>query len=122
MKPLLLFILLLVVAPAQAEERSVSISIIRQERPIRQPVSPLDTIASDEGLAGARLAIADNMTTGRLTGTQFRLVEKSMGSGADPAALVADLAQQDIRFAVVLADAPALHLSQEPQAKAACWF
>lgn len=110
MKPLLLFFLLLVVAPAQAEERSVSISIIRQERPIRQPVSPLDTIASDEGLAGARLAIADNMTTGRLTGTQFRLVEKSMGSGADPAALVADLAQQDIRFAVVLADAPALTL------------
>ena len=37
MKPLLLFFLLLVVAPAQAEERSVSISIIRQERPIRQP-------------------------------------------------------------------------------------
>ena len=41
-------------------------------------------MASDEGLAGARLAIADNMTTGRLTGTQFRLVEKSMDRAPTP--------------------------------------
>ena len=32
----------------------------------------------DEGFAGARLALADNQTTGRLTKQGFKLVEESV--------------------------------------------
>ena len=39
------------------------------------PISLLERPAEDDGLAGARLAIDDNNTTGQFTKQKFELVE-----------------------------------------------
>jgi len=46
---------------------------LAQTRP--QPATLLDPIPTDEGLQGARLALADNQTTGAFTGQRFTLQE-----------------------------------------------
>jgi ABC transporter substrate binding protein (PQQ-dependent alcohol dehydrogenase system) len=66
------------------------------------PVSPLDEIATDKGLAGARLGLADDQTTGKFTGQQFRMIERIMPAGGDAAEAVRDLARQNAR--VIVAD------------------
>ena len=48
------------------------------------PQSFLDQPADDEGLQGARLAVADNNTTGQFTGQNFNLVAVALST--DPAA------------------------------------
>jgi len=69
------------------------------ERP-EAPVSPLDVSASDEGLQGARLAIADNATTGRFTGQDFRLIEEMPSHAERVARAVRRLEQAGAHFIV----------------------
>lgn len=65
--------------------------------PDRQPtISLLDKPAPDAGLAGARLAIADNNTTGQFIGQQFELVDAYSLDG---------IAEQGV--VLILTDAPA---------------
>lgn len=60
-------------AAPPAEARTIGILLVReiQDRPL--PLSLLDIPPPDEGVAGARLAIADNTNTGRFLGQEFRL-------------------------------------------------
>lgn len=105
MRHLLLCLLLCLALPALASEETLNIAIVKQERPTVQRTSPLDDIVIDEGLAGARLGLSDIMTTGRFTGQRFKLTERTFSQDADPAALVATLAEDGIRFIVSVADA-----------------
>ena len=98
---------LLIAGPALAEDE-VTIAVVSAMREPIQPVSPLDRPAADAGLAGARLGIADNATTGRFTGQRFTLVERILPTDGDPAELVRSLAGEGIRFVVADLDAPAL--------------
>lgn len=65
------------------------------------PVSPLDEAATDLGLQGARLGIADDNATGRFLKIQFALEERIAPKGGDPAQGLRDLAQSGTRFAIL---------------------
>ncbi|HEX8662899.1 MAG TPA: ABC transporter substrate-binding protein [Beijerinckiaceae bacterium] len=104
-------------ALAQSQPATVRIGYVGQHRPPAQPASPLDEVAADEGVAGARLGVADNNTTGRFIGLGFELVERRVGPVETPAGIdagavgragvdaVAALASDGVRFVVADLDA-----------------
>ncbi|WP_243369204.1 ABC transporter substrate-binding protein [Microvirga solisilvae] len=108
MKLLLAFIALFLASPVLGQEKTIAIGVVTQTRDPVQPVSPLDQEIRDEGLAGARLGIADNATTGRFTKQRFTLVEQTLAKDAKPADAIRDLAKEGIRFVVTDLDAPLL--------------
>ncbi len=73
----------------------------------KPPISLLDYPPADNGLAGARLALADNNGTGRFLNQRFEIEEIRLRVGdedADPAAAVMRLADHGISF--ILLDLP----------------
>jgi ABC transporter substrate binding protein (PQQ-dependent alcohol dehydrogenase system) len=90
-----------VALPVAADQR-VRVLYLHQERAPVAPVSPLDKPAADEGLAGARLAIADTATTSRFGGPSLAMVERPVDQKADQAALASLLSSEDAGF--VLSD------------------
>lgn len=60
-------------AATQQPPLVISILYVRQDREKNLPLSLLDLPPPDQGIAGARLAIADNNTTGRFLNQQFKL-------------------------------------------------
>ncbi|MBX9684901.1 MAG: ABC transporter substrate-binding protein [Hyphomicrobium sp.] len=52
---------------------AISILYLKQLRDENPPLSLLDLAPDDEGIAGARLAVADNNTTGTFLGQSFKL-------------------------------------------------
>ncbi|MBL8659799.1 MAG: ABC transporter substrate-binding protein [Rhodospirillales bacterium] len=63
-------------------------------------LSTLEVPPEDEGLQGARLAIADNNTTGRFTGQTFALVERVLPVDGDVAAASSSLADDGVGYVV----------------------
>nr|WP_294555275.1 ABC transporter substrate-binding protein [uncultured Rhodopila sp.] len=73
---------------------------------IRRPViSLLDQPGPDAGLAGARLAMEDNNTTGSALGQSFELVDVPVRKGANLQAALDGLAGQDVRLVMTDLDA-----------------
>ncbi len=73
---------------------------------VRTPtISLLEKPAANDGLAGAKLAMADNNTTGRFMGQSFELVDTPVGADDDPVAALAQLAGQGVLL--VMTDLPA---------------
>jgi ABC transporter substrate binding protein (PQQ-dependent alcohol dehydrogenase system) len=96
-------------APGWAADRKmVVIGFVGLERPLPLRVGPLDESPVDEGVAGARLGIADNRTTGKFIGQDFRLEERRLGSASEVSEAVHQLASIGIRFTIVDLPAPAL--------------
>ena len=64
-------------APADNGSNAGSIDLVYLALAVKRsyPETYLDQPPSDEGIQGARLALADNATTGRFTGETFRLEE-----------------------------------------------
>jgi ABC transporter substrate binding protein (PQQ-dependent alcohol dehydrogenase system) len=90
-----------------AEPQTIRIGYLRWIE--RHPtISILDQPASDAGLAGAKLAVEDNNTTGRFTGQAFDLTDRPVRADEDLAAALGELAKQNIRL--VLTDLPAAGL------------
>jgi ABC transporter substrate binding protein (PQQ-dependent alcohol dehydrogenase system) len=91
-------------APA-GEIRRVAIVLVRELRDLSPPISPLDVRPPDNGVAGARLAINDNNTTGRFLGQEFTLTVVQSSNAAE---LVADVKKQvDAGASFIIADASA---------------
>ncbi len=59
-------------------------------------------VIADDGIAGARLAIDDNNTTGKFLGQSFSLDEITVADTADPAAAVHGLTGRGRRFIISL--------------------
>lgn len=94
-------------APAVGADARLAIGYLGlAERPAT-PASPLDAPAEDEGLAGARLGIEDNATTGRFTGQSFTLEERRLPADADVADAIRELRAAGVRLVIadLLADA-----------------
>jgi ABC transporter substrate binding protein (PQQ-dependent alcohol dehydrogenase system) len=108
MRALLVLFSLFLAVPVMAEDTAIRIAIITQERDPILPVSPLDREIRDEGLAGARLGIADTATTGRFTKQRFVLVERVIPKDGNPADTIRVLEAEGIRFVVADLEAPAL--------------
>jgi ABC transporter substrate binding protein (PQQ-dependent alcohol dehydrogenase system) len=107
----------LVSSPALAG--SVVIGFLGQERDPVLPVSPLDQMEPNHGIEGARLAIADNATTGRFTGQTFSLKEVILPKDGDAGAALSRFAEQGIRLVVADLDAsPLVAAIGAPEAQA----
>lgn len=92
---------------ARADVASVKIGYIRLLS--KQPtISLLDKPPPDNGLAGARLGVDDDNTTGRFLNQQFTLVDSPLHGDADPVAALQAVAGQGIML--VLTDVPAPQL------------
>ncbi len=89
---------------ASAQTTEIKIGYLRQGGP-RTAISLLDIPAPDDGVAGARLAIDDDNTTGAFLNQRFALEETDLKDEDDPAAAVGAMAQRGI--SLVLADLPA---------------
>jgi len=95
-----------VAQPAAAPDAThavIPIVVARELRDDPLPLSLLDLPPKDLGIAGAKLAITDNNTTGRFMNQEFRLdpIEE-----ADPAKLIQDVVQKvDAGAHFVLVDA-----------------
>jgi ABC transporter substrate binding protein (PQQ-dependent alcohol dehydrogenase system) len=60
-------------APAKGATLTIPILYLKQQRDINPPLSLLDLAPADDGVAGAKLAIADNNTTGQFLNQSFKL-------------------------------------------------
>lgn len=104
------------VRTARADGGTVAVGYLRwAER--RPTISLLDKPAPDDGLAGARLAIDDDNTTGRFLNQRFTLTDAYLREDEDPVPAFQALAGQGI--ALVLTDVPAPQLLQVAAAAAA---
>jgi ABC transporter substrate binding protein (PQQ-dependent alcohol dehydrogenase system) len=95
-------------AGARAGGQMVEIGWLSQTQKRALPLTYLDQPPTDEGIAGARLGIADDNTTGRFTGQSFELVESVAPAGADVRAAFGELAGKGVKLVIADLDAPQL--------------
>jgi len=93
-----------VLRQARADPAVIRVGYLRWLQ-MRQTISLLDRPAPDDGLAGARLAMSDNDTTGRFMNQAFELVDTPVRADDASATALASLAEQGIKLA--LSDLPA---------------
>lgn len=87
-----------------ADVTEIRIGYLHGVRP-KTAISLLDVAAENDGIAGARLAIDDNNTTGTFVGQHFTLEGVNLKETDDPAA--AALALADRGISLVISDLPA---------------
>ena len=105
--------------PAAFSQDAATVRIAYLTQEVEQPpaLSNLDEPPSDEGLAGARLAIADNDSTGRFLKQRFDLDAVTVPIDGDPADALRDLAGKGHRIVVLdLPGAAAGQLARLPEA------
>ena len=95
----------LLAAPlAKAQPITIKIGYVgRAEK--KTTISLLDYPPDNDGVAGARLALEDNNTTGKFLNQRFLLEEARVKEGTDPTDIVLQLAGRGISF--VILDLPA---------------
>jgi ABC transporter substrate binding protein (PQQ-dependent alcohol dehydrogenase system) len=97
-------VLVLTVVLARAELLTIKIGYLgRAEK--KATISLVDFPPDNNGVAGARLALEDNNTTGKFLSQHFLLEEARIKDGADPTDAVVQFADRGISF--VIADLPA---------------
>jgi ABC transporter substrate binding protein (PQQ-dependent alcohol dehydrogenase system) len=89
---------------AYSDAATVRVGYIRWTEP-RPAISLLDKAPPDCGLAGAKLAMSDNGTTGRFMNQQFELSDAPIRADDDPVTVLTTLAGRG--FTLILADLPA---------------
>ena len=106
-----------------ADEQTLQIGWLSQPVKRTLPLSYLDHPPEDEGIAGARLGIADNNTTGHFTGQSFGLVERVVAGDGDVVTAFRDLAARGISLVVAdFAAAELLSIATLPEAAPATIF
>jgi ABC transporter substrate binding protein (PQQ-dependent alcohol dehydrogenase system) len=96
---------------------AITIGHIRSAAPERIAISLLERPADDNAVAGARLAIEDNNTTGQFTNQRFQLAEVAVTDTAQAVAALESFASENINF--VVTDLPAEMLLAVADAAAA---
>jgi len=94
--------------PAMAQELDIRIAVLTQEVEPPPTLANLDPPPPDEGLQGARLAIADSNTAGKFLKQRYRLDEVVVPQDGDTAAAMEKLAADGHRFVVTALRADAL--------------
>jgi ABC transporter substrate binding protein (PQQ-dependent alcohol dehydrogenase system) len=106
------------VAAAEDETPTLVVGFLTQAMRREPPQPYLDAPPVDEGLAGARLAVDDDNTTGRFTNQHFALEAATVPEGGDVAEDFRRLVAKGIRFVVADLPAPALlAVADLPQAR-----
>jgi len=94
----------LATATLAADTVEIGIGYLRRGA-IKPTLSLVEQPAEDDGVAGARLAIEDNNTTGKFLNQHFTLEEFRLKDGDDAAKVAVALADRNIGF--IIADLPA---------------
>jgi ABC transporter substrate binding protein (PQQ-dependent alcohol dehydrogenase system) len=89
---------------ARSDPATVQVGYLRWLEP-RPTISLLDKSPPDSGLAGARLAMSDNNTTGRFMNQQFELIDAPVRADSDPVSILSSLLDRGILL--LLSDLPA---------------
>jgi ABC transporter substrate binding protein (PQQ-dependent alcohol dehydrogenase system) len=89
-----------IAAAQNAEPAPVKIGLIKLAAPRTIPISLLDRPAADDGVAGARLAIDDNNTTGAFTKQRFELQDAAASDAQQATDALGKFAADGIRFVV----------------------
>src|SRR5262245_32300691 len=118
-------IAMLILAPdgrevVAAEGDPLHVPIVYLSESIEEPLplSLVEPVAPDKGLAGAKLAIGDNNTTGQFLKQNYELVEKAIPAGGDLKAAARELAGAGQKLIVSDLTAPRLaELADLPEMK-----
>jgi ABC transporter substrate binding protein (PQQ-dependent alcohol dehydrogenase system) len=87
-----------------ADPTEIGIGYLRRAN-VKPSLSLAEQAAADDGVAGARLAIDDNNTTGKFLNQHFTLEELRLKQGDDAANAAVSLADKNLSF--IIADLPA---------------
>lgn len=98
------------VAAAEGTALHVPIVYLGESIPEPPPLSLVEPIAKDKGVAGAQLAIEDNNTTGKFLHQDFELMQKILPAGGDLKAAATELAGAEHKL--IVADLTAARLDQ----------
>src|SRR5262249_57770233 len=88
---------------ASTDAAEINIGYLRRADP-KSTLSLIQTPANNDGIAGARLAIDDNNTTGRFLDQQFSLEDVPLSGGANAVAATIALAERGV--SLLVADLP----------------
>jgi ABC transporter substrate binding protein (PQQ-dependent alcohol dehydrogenase system) len=88
---------------ALAQPLEIKVGYLRRAEP-KIAISLLDIPPADDGVAGAKMAIEDNNTTGKFLSQRFTLEDIKLKESDDPAAAIQALADRGITL--VIADLP----------------
>jgi ABC transporter substrate binding protein (PQQ-dependent alcohol dehydrogenase system) len=78
----------------------IRIALITRQQP-QPPLYEFDPVPEDEGLAGGRLAVRDNNTTGQFTGHRYILEEEILEDGQDAVVAARSLVERGVGFLAV---------------------
>src|SRR5271166_6449714 len=92
------------VQPANADLLATRVGVLREVHS-RETVSILDIPAADDFVAGARMAMDDDNTTGRFLDQSFSIVDARLSPSEDPIAPLNEMLTDGVRFVIV--DLPA---------------
>src|SRR5258708_440472 len=95
-----ILVLLLLVAPLSARADDLAIAFVGRAGLVASPYGPLDPPIRDQGIAGAKLGIADSNMTGELVGQTFVLKDHVVSERNGITAIAAALAADQARFVV----------------------
>src|SRR5256884_3270347 len=98
---------------ASTDAAEINIGYLRRTDP-KSTLSLIQTPANNDGLAGARLAIDDNNTTGTFLNQRFSLEDLRLAGGADAVAATIALAERGV--SLVIADLSADELLKAAEA------
>jgi ABC transporter substrate binding protein (PQQ-dependent alcohol dehydrogenase system) len=98
------------VAAAEGAALHVPIVYLGEAIPEPPPLSLVEPIAKDKGIAGAQLAIEDNNTTGKFLHQDFELMQKIIPAGGDLKGAATELAGAEHKL--IVADLTAQRLDQ----------
>jgi ABC transporter substrate binding protein (PQQ-dependent alcohol dehydrogenase system) len=85
---------------AAADPLAVKVGVIREAHP-RDTVSILDIPPADDFVAGARMAMDDNNTTGRFLDQSFSVVDAKLTPGEDALAALKGMLEDGVRLFIV---------------------
>jgi len=88
------------IQPAYADPLAVKVGVIHQPHD-RDTISILDIPAADDFVAGARMGMDDNNTTGRFLDQSFSIVDAKVAPDEDPIAALKRMLDDGVRFFIV---------------------
>ena len=110
------------VQPAAADPLAVKVGVIHEAHS-RDTISILDIPAADDFVAGARMAMEDNNTTGRFLDQSFSVVDAKLTPGEDPIAALKGMLDDGVRFFILdLPPAEVLAVADAARASGALVF
>jgi ABC transporter substrate binding protein (PQQ-dependent alcohol dehydrogenase system) len=89
-----------VVQSAIADPLAVKVGVIHEAHS-RETISILDIPPADDFVAGARMAMEDNNTTGRFLDQSFSIADAKLAPGEDPLAALKGMLDDGVRFFIV---------------------